>query len=318
MLNNEPPFTGTPAAILHAQAYEQPRPLHVINPGISVPLSEAIGRMLSKGLELRYTTSSEFTRALTVATEGTAPVRIPVASGARIDAGLGSSTPLLQRSWVWGLIAIPIIGILLVVGFLAVSTWVTRQPTATTTPVKVIAEPTPVESDSSPGLETEEETPVALVEPTETATPAPSSTPTSTSTSTPTATPTPISFPTPGPPTVMDGSPFTNLRLAHSISQGNQPEKVGTSFAPGLQPIYLFFDYANIDAGTAWSHRWTWGDTELGVYEDAWPDNYFETGTAWVYYSPTGGYQPGPYEVQLEVNGQVVAIATFVIQPGGL
>jgi serine/threonine-protein kinase len=42
MLTNRPPFTGTPAAILHAQAYEQPRPLHLVNPNISVPLSETI------------------------------------------------------------------------------------------------------------------------------------------------------------------------------------------------------------------------------------------------------------------------------------
>jgi len=54
MLAGEPPFTGTPAAVLHAQAYEQPRPIHLVNPGISVSLSETIGRMLSKGLELRY------------------------------------------------------------------------------------------------------------------------------------------------------------------------------------------------------------------------------------------------------------------------
>ncbi len=68
-----------------------------------------------------------------------------------------------------------------------------------------------------------------------------------------------------------------------------------------------------------WVHRWTWADTELGVYEDVWSETFFETGTAWVYYSPTGeGFQPGPYQVTLEVNGQVVATATFVIEPGGL
>jgi hypothetical protein len=93
---------------------------------------------------------------------------------------------------------------------------------------------------------------------------------------------------------------------------------MGTSFAPGTPPVYLFFDYGDIEPGTVWSHRWRWGDTELGVYEDVWPDNYFETGTAWVFYSPTGGYQSGPYQVTLEVNGQVVATATFVIEAGGL
>jgi serine/threonine protein kinase len=324
MLNNEPPFTGTPATVLHAQAYEQPRPLHVINPGISVPLSEAIGRMLSKGLELRYITSAEFTRALAVAVEGSAPIRVS-AAGAQLDAGLGSRPPLWRQPWLWGLIALFTIGILLIAGFLVVSAWVTRQPAVTTVPVEAVAQPTNEDPESSPGLADEEgKTPVAVVEPTETPTPTPNPsatpplTPTPTPTPLPTATPTPVPLPTPGPPLVMDGSPFSSLKVAHGISQSNQPERIGTSFAPGPQPIYLFFDYANIEAGTTWSHRWRWGDTDLDVFEDVWPDNYYETGTAWVFYSPSGGFQPGPYQVTLTVNGEVVAVATFVIEPGGL
>ncbi|HXW01507.1 MAG TPA: protein kinase, partial [Anaerolineae bacterium] len=67
MLAGKPPFTGSPSAILHAQAYQQPRPLYRLNPGIPVALSEVVGRMLSKGLELRYNTGAEFARALAVA-----------------------------------------------------------------------------------------------------------------------------------------------------------------------------------------------------------------------------------------------------------
>ena len=114
------------------------------------------------------------------------------------------------------------------------------------------------------------------------------------------------------------GSPFTDLVLGHGIDSNNQPEKTGASFAPGAQPIYLFFNYRDIEPGTSWSHRWTWGDTELDAYTDAWPDNLFESGTAWVFYSPTGGYQPGPYMVTLAVEGREVATITFVVEPGGL
>lgn len=117
---------------------------------------------------------------------------------------------------------------------------------------------------------------------------------------------------------VATGSPFSNVKLAHSIGTDNQPEKVGTSFAPGSLPVYLFFDYANIQAGTPWTHRWTWGDTPLDVFDDTWPTSFSDTGTAWVYYSPTGGFQPGPYQVTLEVDGRVVVTATFVVQPGGI
>ena len=66
MLAKRPPFTGAPSSILHAQTYKQPRPLYLLNPAISAPLSQAIERMLAKGVELRYNTGAEFARALAV------------------------------------------------------------------------------------------------------------------------------------------------------------------------------------------------------------------------------------------------------------
>ncbi len=67
MLTGKPPFSGSPAAILHAHAYKQPKLLHHVNPGIPVAISEIVARMMSKGLELRYNTGAEFARALAVA-----------------------------------------------------------------------------------------------------------------------------------------------------------------------------------------------------------------------------------------------------------
>jgi serine/threonine-protein kinase len=322
MLNGDPPFSGTPASVLHAQAYEQPQPLHVVNSDVSVPLSEAIGRMLSKGLELRFNTGAEFIRALTVASEGSAPVRRSSTSGAPFEMGIRSSPPIFRRPWFWAVILIPIIGILLVIGFGAVTAWLAIQSTFSPQPEEVVVQENRTDLVLSPAPS---EQAAMIVEPTSpptvviltTSTLVPSPVPT-TVPSPPTETPTLVPLPTPGPPTVSDGSPFTNLKVAHGITDDNLPEKVGTSFAPGTPPVYLFFDYGDIEPGTVWSHRWRWGDTELGVYEDVWPDNYFETGTAWVFYSPTGGYQAGPYQVTLEVNGQVVATATFVIEAGGL
>lgn len=327
MQAGEPPFTGEPAAILHAHAYEQPRPLHVVNPSISIRLSEAIGRMLSKGLELRYNTSAEFARALSVAIEGTAPMRAPAIAAAQIrEAGLEPAQPLWKRPWVLAGAAIMLIIALLVFGFYAVSNWVPRQAVVVAPPPDEIS---PSAAESLPASPPAEAGAVSQTAPSPepTATPAiPELSPTEavvltatpTETPLPTATPTFVPLPTPGSPTVAEGSPFTNPRLAHGITSTNQPDKVGTSFAPGPQPIYLFFDYDQIEAGTAWTHRWTWGDTELGVFENTWPDNYFESGTAWIFHSPTGGFQPGPYKVTIEVKGQTVATATFVVQPGGL
>ncbi len=313
MLTGKPPFTGTPAAVLHAQAYEQPRPLHLVNPNIPIPLSETVGRMLSKGLELRYNTGAEFVRALSVAIEGTAPVRAPaIAAAQKKEAGLESSQVFWKHSWVWLLVAVSLAVILLVVGFWLVSLWNTIQPISANLPVPTIAPTTSTlaPQNASVSEPTIAVTSVVVGEATE------APIPTVEFTSTPAATFTPVSFPTPGTPTVAQESPFTNLRLANKITEDNQPESIGTSFPPGTQPVYLFFDYNDIKPGTTWAHRWIWADTQLEAYEDVWSEGYNSSGTAWVYYNPSGGYQPGPYQVTLEVNGQVVATATFVIQPG--
>jgi hypothetical protein len=329
MLNNAPPFTGTPAAVLHAQVYEQPRPLHTLNPTVSPRISEALGRMLSKGLELRYNTGSEFTRAMQVAIEGTGPMRVAAVSVAEM-APVGSSPSLWRRPWFWLLLMVPFILVLLIIGFLLVSlvsAWLTLQPAMVApVPAEVVAPAAETVEEVKPAVEEQPQQPmVVLVEATPTvaplggelASPTPASSPTNTPI--PTATWTPVPIPTPGPPVVAANSPFTNIRLAHAITPEGEPARVGLSFAPGDEPIYLFFDYAEIEPGMTWLHRWTWADTELGVYEDVWPENFFDTGTAWVYYSPTGdGFQPGPYQVTLEIDGQVVATATFVIEPGGL
>lgn len=327
MLHGEPPFSGDAAAVLHAQAYEQPKPLYLLNPEVSVQLSEAVARMLSKGLELRYATGAEFARALTVAAEGTAPVRVSSTATGPLDAELGRPVPFWKKPWFWGIIAVPAVLILLLAGFLAISTWIALAPPTAREPSNADAAPTVAQQTAGNGQSTTAPPPasddVVLIEPsvepgfiapqgTATPTPPPTVTPL------PTATPTLVPLPTPGPPIVAEGSPFTNLVLAHGITADNQPERIGDSFAPGSQPVYLFFDYANIEPGTNWSHRWTWGDTELGTYPDVWPDNYFETGTAWVFFSPTGGFQPGPYQVTIEVEGKVVGTATFVVQPGGI
>ncbi len=316
MLTGKPPFTGTPAAILHAQAYDQPRPLHLVNPNVSVPLSEAIERMLTKGPELRYNTGAEFVRAISVAIEGTAPVRAAAAAAAQVkEAGLTARQPFWKSAWVWVTAAIVVILLVLGVGFGLGSFLNSLQlfPASTPAPAAAEAGSTPLApaSDSTTTEAKVDSSGVVLITPT----PAPTLSPETTTPTPPAATPTLIPLPTPGAPTLAKGSPFTNIRLAHGITTDNQPNRVGTSFPPGTQPVYLFFDYANVPADAVWTHRWTWADTELDSYPEVWSSNYSRSGTAWVFYNPTGGYQPGPYKVTLEVNGQTVATATFVIQP---
>jgi hypothetical protein len=67
MLAQQPPFHGPVSTVLHGHAYRQPRPLHRLDPGIPLAMSEAVGRMLAKSVEVRYHTGAEFVRAMAVA-----------------------------------------------------------------------------------------------------------------------------------------------------------------------------------------------------------------------------------------------------------
>jgi len=324
MLAGAPPFTGNPAAVLHAHAYEQPRSLHLVNPNISVALSETVARMLAKGLELRYNTGAEFSRALGAAIEGTAPIRAPAAAVTqRMEAGLVPPTPLWKRTWVWVMVTVLLVIGLLGLGFGAVS-WLTANRENGSSPPVVNTQPAVLDEIPTVAMAaTDTPAPTATVN-VATTTPtantaglSPSPLPTEPPTA-PLPTATALNLPTPGPPVVAEGSPLTNLRLARAITEENQPDKIGISFAPGPQPIYLFYDFKGMDPGLTWTHNWRWGDKDLGTFDDTWPESYSSQGTAWVYFAPTGGYQPGPYQVTLSIEGSVVGTATFVIQAGGL
>ncbi|MFQ5612336.1 MAG: serine/threonine protein kinase, partial [Anaerolineae bacterium] len=315
MLAGKPPFSGEPAAVLHAQAYEQPQPLHVVDPDIRVTVSETVARMLSKGLELRHATGAEFVRALQAAAKGTAPIRKPVAAAALAQAaGAAGRRPFYRLPAFWLFVITPLVGLLMAAGFWGVTYWSARQ---VRDGIALREKPTPVPTFS---VQQDVASPTALPARV-TNTPLPTLTPTALPSPTatlPSPTAMPLALPTPGEPVIAANSPFTNLRLSHGITEDSQPLDQGTSFAPGPRPIYLFFDYRGMNPNTPWTHTWTWADQPLERGENVWPEDYGPAGTAWVFYSPAGGYQPGPYRVTLEIEGRTVATATFVIEPGGL
>jgi serine/threonine protein kinase len=293
MLAGEVPFTGKPADVLHAQVYETPAPLHKVNPDVPVAISEVVTRALAKRPEMRFNTANEFARALAVATEGIAPARSPVAAGGP------QQLRLWQRPLFWAIIVAPLLGLFLAVMIWNLAGWGQRQanrlaeafPTAP--PSTLVTNPT-LET-SLPGAATTPTAPSAQA-----ASPGP------------VPSPTPIS--TPVPVTVAEGSPFSNLVLAQDISEDYAPVSPGDSFPASSRPIYLFFDYRGIQPGTRWGHVWFWGDQQLDRSITTWPEDWGTAGTAWVFYTPEGGYQPGPHEVRLLVNDQVVASASFIVR----
>ena len=180
----------------------------------------------------------------------------------------------------------------------------------------LVSAPAPRANTATPTLEP------AVELPTETTTVA-----TATPAAPPTATPAIIPTPTELPPTatvvapateargtVVEGSPFSNLVLAQGIDDNYQPLSPGDTFEAGSKPVYLFFDYRGIQPGVSWGHVWLRGQEELGRTVDTWPDEWGSAGTAWVYYVPQDDYLPGPYQVQLLVDGAVVATADFTMR----
>jgi hypothetical protein len=118
----------------------------------------------------------------------------------------------------------------------------------------------------------------------------------------------------PGGPIVAVNSPFTNLILAQNITADFRPVGQTNVFNPTEEPIYLFFDYNALQPGTSWQQTWKWDDVILQQAQDIWPEKYGAVGTAWIYFSPANGFNPGPYSVVLEVEGEVVASIDFIVQ----
>lgn len=75
LLAKQSPFSGPASSIYHAHAFRQARPLYEVNPGVTIPVSEVVGRMLSKSVDVRYNTAAEFARALGAARITTTPSR---------------------------------------------------------------------------------------------------------------------------------------------------------------------------------------------------------------------------------------------------
>jgi serine/threonine protein kinase len=295
MLAGQVPFSGTPAEILDAQIHKAPPALHTINPDVPVAVSEVVSRALAKRPEMRFNTATEFARALAAAAEGVVPVR------ASVGAKQPQSLKVWQRPIFWAIIVGPLIGLLLAIMLWGVAGWGERQAARLADVLTSAPAATPAARSAS-DLPTANSAPAPVVAPTQAETPV----------SEPSPSPTPIT--TPAALMIAEESPFTNLELARGISDDHQPVSAGRDFPTSSQAVYLFFDYQGVEPGTRWGHVWFWGDQQLDRSISTWPEEWGTAGRAWVFYTPEGGYQPGPYEVRLLINDQVVASASFVMR----
>jgi hypothetical protein len=330
MLAGRAPFEGDPPAVLHAQVYERPVPLRALNPALPLAVERVVEVALAKEPEQRYSSGAEFVRALKVAVEQreiAEPTR-----GRRAGAAPTPRPSAMLFSQPWVLVAILVAA---VEGLcLAALVWavllfggrmrlvslgqVLASPTAIRVPTFVLQPPATSTVTPTPSPTT----PVPPVQAIPTNTPSPTDTPTSIPTRTPaltvpgpqvqataTRTPTPrLTEPPAGTST------FTNLALARGIDANGEPVSPGTTFSPGGEPVYAFFEYHGMRAGIHWAHVWYRDSTELDRAEGLWPEEWGDRGVAWVFYAPAGGFTPGRYEVRLWVAGEVVARAAFTIR----
>jgi hypothetical protein len=296
MLAGQVPFSGKPADVLHAQIYRTPQPLHAVNPNVPAAMSEVVMRALAKRPEMRFNTANEFARALAAAAHGIAPVRAPAVAGGR------QRLKFWQRPVFWAAIVAPVLGLFLTVLIWNLAGWGERQANRL---AEMFPTTTPFTSVPNPMVD-------GTALPAATIPPLPTPPQTTISTALPGSTPTPIS--TLVSMAVAEGSPFSNLVLARDISHDHKPVSPGNDFPASSQPVYLFFDYRGIKPDTRWGHIWFWGGEQLDRSITTWSEDWGTAGTAWVFYTPEGGYQPGPYEVRLLINDQVVASATFVMR----
>ena len=281
---------------------QPPAPLHTINPRVRPSTGEVVLRMLSRGVELRQTTGAEFVRALQVAVEGSAPMRPITATTAAIKLEPRSGTPVRISGRYIAIIAfaVTVVFLALAGGFWLITNRQNLRPP--------VASPAITSTPVAPAVVETQPAPIVTV-------PQPSPTPIA---ATPTVPPSPS--PPPPSPTPVTGvlvqadSPFSQLVLASGITGDYKPENPGTTFSADTKKIYLFFRYSNMQAGTPWQVTWQSNGNTLETGSDTWPADYGSAGTAWVFFAPIDGFNPGKYTVSLAIDGKVVASAAFEIQ----
>lgn len=103
MLVGEPPFTGTPQAVMSRHAKEQPPSARILRPDVSQSLEHVLRRALAKDREARFESIDSFTRALlgSVRQPGRSVVSAPLSPSRRLyrSTPLGRSASLAGR-WV--------------------------------------------------------------------------------------------------------------------------------------------------------------------------------------------------------------------------
>lgn len=116
------------------------------------------------------------------------------------------------------------------------------------------------------------------------------------------------------PPVVPGTISFGEIIFAEENSN-EQPQGINTSFV-GVGEIFAFWDYEGMSNGIEWTSRWYYEGQEVLETPSTWDGG--ASGTSWVSIFHPDGLPPGLFELELEVQGEVIQTGSFTVQEGGV
>lgn len=99
------------------------------------------------------------------------------------------------------------------------------------------------------------------------------------------------------------------MTVSRGIQVDGTPINAGTEFLAGQPVLYVSFDYVDMSNGILWRHIWLRNGNLVGGQTRLWEWN--SRGRTYFFLRPSGGFQPGRYELQLLVDEKVITTTSF-------
>ncbi len=124
---------------------------------------------------------------------------------------------------------------------------------------------------------------------------------------------TPADMPTrPSAAQVAPDKRLTLNAIASSIDANGAPVGISTTFTPGVETIYIFFDFRDAPPSALLRHSWFRDGGSVFFRSSRLGKN--GQGTAYISWSPPGGFPPGLYEVRVALGGVPQFVANFEVR----
>ena len=121
------------------------------------------------------------------------------------------------------------------------------------------------------------------------------------------------SGPGPGPGPIDPGrASFSAITFAEGV-EGDRPVGINSIFS-NVQEVLAFFDYQGMTNGVSWTSRWYYEGQVVLETTETW--NSGENGSYYISIYHPDGLPPGKFDLELEVEGEVIQTGSFSVQAG--